>query len=161
VSGSLRIPLTKDRFSLQQSHWQRCSQNRRFRSRFSSWIWPVYKGPTELVFTELILQILYWIYEMLFIVASLYWIYLPTNIDLWSTGIYYFFWRGIGLFLVGLTVVEKCGKAWRQLIYEGLWMPRKKEGNVQAEIYSLRNLCIITKYLLSVTTIDISYLDWA
>jgi hypothetical protein len=59
-----------------------------------------------LVFTELILQILYWIYELLFTVESLYWIY-PKILSCESY-IIYFGWE-IGSFLVCLTVENNAG----------------------------------------------------
>jgi hypothetical protein len=80
---------------------------------------------------------------------------LPTNIDLWN--LYYFFlawnWAVSSLY----DFWRKCGNAWKLVIYDGLWIPRIKGGNLLNELYSLRNLYInylldFRKYFLSVNT---------
>jgi hypothetical protein len=61
----------------------------------------------ELAFTELILYILYWIYEIA-IHSPIFILDFPTNLQNCKIYIIYFWWE-IGLFLVYLTVEENAG----------------------------------------------------
>jgi hypothetical protein len=100
-------------------------------------------------------------------------IILPTNIDLWN--LYYFILVGNWVVSSLFDSIGKCGDAWKLEIYDGLWIPRKKGGNLQAEIYCLLNLYFMYKISQnmflsvdtnsrSITLKSIKYLDehiWA
>jgi hypothetical protein len=93
---------------------------------------------------------------MLFTVAYLYWI--CQFIYICEVYIILFWW-GIVLFLVCLTVKENVGMPkTKQKI---LWFvnTKKKEGNLLAERYSLRNLNIIYKISKSIFYLRIPTLD--
>jgi hypothetical protein len=63
----------------------------------------------EYVFTELILQSLYWIYEIA--IHDIFILDLPTNIELWTLD--YLFWEGNWVFSILFDSREKCGNAWK------------------------------------------------
>jgi hypothetical protein len=108
----------------------------------------------ELIFTEIIFQILYCLYEIA--IHSHFFVFdLPTHINLWN--LYYFFlawnWVVSGLF----DCLKNAGMSenYRFMVdYE--YQAKKKEiyelKYIVLEIYVLRYLSDFTKYLLSVNT---------
>jgi hypothetical protein len=76
----------------------------------------------ELVFTDLILQILYWIYKIAFH-SYIFMLELPTNIELWN--LYYLFVAGKWVVSSLFDCFGKCGNAWILTIYE--YQEKKKD----------------------------------
>jgi hypothetical protein len=97
----------------------------------------------ELVFTKLILQILYWISEI-FIHSRVFILDLPVNIGLWNIYCYILAgnWVVYRLFDC-LRIMQECLKT---LDNDGLWIPRKKE-EIQKErswkTYIVFKVCIL------------------
>jgi hypothetical protein len=83
--------------------------------------------------------------KLLFTVAYLYWIYPRTNIDLWN--LYSFYWWGMGLNLVCLTVKGKCGKAWKFVLW---WTKNTKKKRRTSTTWNIKSWKSIY-YLLDFT----------
>jgi hypothetical protein len=98
--------------------------------------------PPELVFAELILQILYWIYDVaihshVFFIGFTH-LYLICEIYIFP------FWWGIGLFLVCLTVKENAGIKENYRISMDYEYQEKKQG-------TLSEICkVFENYILSI-----------
>jgi hypothetical protein len=100
----------------------------------------------DLISMELILQTLYWIYKNA-IYSRVFILDWHTNIKVWN--LYYLFLAGNWVVSSLFDCCGKFGNAWKLWIYDGLRIPRKKEGHLLVEIYGLWNLGIY--YLLDFT----------